>query len=66
MRSTNNIAELTAIKLALELLNELEQNDLLSVGRKIHIFTDSQYCNGLLMKGWVAKKNQDLVAEIRV
>ncbi len=55
--STNNIAELTAIQVALE---ELKRTDL-----PVRIFSDSSYCIGLLTKGWKPKKNQDLVFAIR-
>jgi ribonuclease HI len=55
--ATNNIAELTAIKVALE---ELKRNDL-----PVVIFSDSTYSIGLLTKGWKPKKNQTLVMEIR-
>ncbi len=54
---TNNIAELTAIKTALK---ELKRYDL-----PVRIFSDSSYSIGLLTKGWKAKKNQELVAEIK-
>ena len=54
--ATNNIAELTAIKVALEML---KRNDL-----PVRIFTDSSYALGLLKKGWKPKKNQELVSHI--
>jgi ribonuclease HI len=53
---TNNIAELTAV---LRALGEVEQD------RAIMIYTDSQYTIGVVQKGWKAKANQDLVAELR-
>jgi len=56
-QGTNNIAELTAIKVALE---ELKRNDL-----PVCIFSDSSYSIGLLTKGWKPKKNKTLVLEIR-
>jgi ribonuclease HI len=55
-RGTNNIAELTAIKRALE----LSPRD-----RTILLHSDSSYALGLLGKGWKAKANQDLVADLR-
>ncbi|MBU1194680.1 MAG: ribonuclease HI [Proteobacteria bacterium] len=55
--ATNNIAELTAIKVALE---ELKRNDL-----PVRIFSDSSYSIGLLTKSWKPKKNQELVEDIR-
>ena len=56
--ATNNIAELDAIKLALEML---KRNDL-----PIHIYTDSTYVIGVLQKGWKAKANQDQIEEIKL
>ena len=55
--ATNNIAELTAIKVALE---ELKRTDI-----PVRIFTDSSYSIGLLTLGWKPKKNQELVEEIK-
>ena len=55
--ATNNIAELTAIKIALE---ELKRDDL-----PVRIFSDSSYSIGLLTKNWKPKKNQELVFEIK-
>ena len=55
--ATNNIAELTAIKMALE---ELKRDDL-----PVCIFSDSSYAIGLLTKNWKPKKNQALIYEIR-
>jgi len=56
-RATNNIAELLAIK-----------TGLLAVKRRdipVRIYTDSSYALGVLTKGWKARKNTDLVQEIR-
>lgn len=55
--ATNNIAELEAIRTALK---EVKQKEL-----PVRIFTDSGYALGLLVKGWQAKKNQELVESIR-
>ena len=57
-QATNNIAELTAIKVALE---ELKRHDL-----PVRIFSDSSYSIGLLTKGWKPQKNRELVSDIRV
>ena len=54
---TNNIAELTAILRGLQLVEDSS--------RPVDVMTDSSYCIGLLTKGWKAKKNQDLVEELR-
>jgi ribonuclease HI len=53
---TNNIAELTAV---LRALAEAPS------GRPMMIYTDSQYTIGVVQKGWKAKANQELVAELR-
>jgi ribonuclease HI len=53
---TNNIAELTAV------LRALAEVD---AARPMMIYTDSQYTIGVVQKGWKAKANQDLVAELR-
>lgn len=54
--ATNNIAELTAV---LRALGELEE------GRAALIHTDSQYSIGVLQKGWKAKANTALIADLR-
>jgi ribonuclease HI len=53
---TNNIAELTAV---LRALAEAPAE------RAMMIYTDSQYTIGVVQKGWKAKANQALVAELR-
>jgi ribonuclease HI len=53
---TNNIAELTAILRAAELLPE---------GAAAVVHTDSQYSIGVLSKGWKAKANQELIAKVK-
>ena len=60
-RATNNVAELTAIELALELLDELGVPKVAPAA----IFTDSKYSDGVLAKGWKAKANTELVDRIR-
>jgi ribonuclease HI len=59
--ATNNIAELEAISLALDILDE-EQ---LAPQVPVAVLTDSTYCHGLLVKGWKAKANQQLVDGLR-
>jgi ribonuclease HI len=54
--ATNNIAELTAILRAAELV---------PVGAAAVVKTDSQYSIGVLQKGWKAKANQELVAKVK-
>ena len=57
-RATNNIAELTAIKIGLEALT---RKDI-----PIKVYTDSQYAVGVLSMGWNVNKNVELVDEIKV
>jgi ribonuclease HI len=54
---TNNIAELTAV---LRVLDEVADSS-----RTVMIHTDSQYTIGVVQKGWKAKANKELVAELR-
>ena len=56
---TNNIAELMAIKIALESIPKEERD------RKVHIYSDSTYCIGVLTKGWKAKANRELILALR-
>lgn len=58
---TNNIGELTAIRLALDLMKESGVDPSSSV----FLFTDSQYALGVLTKGWKAKANVELIASIK-
>ena len=60
-RGTNNIAELTAIGMALELLDEAG----VPADAPVRIHTDSSYGIGVLVKGWKAKKNTDLILGLR-
>lgn len=53
---TNNIAELTAVLRAIEAA---------PAGKPLLIYTDSQYTIGVLQKGWKAKANTELIAELR-
>lgn len=55
---TNNIAELTAIKVALESLKKREL--------PLKLYTDSQYSIGVLSNPtWKPKKNKELITEIK-
>ncbi len=56
---TNNIAELTAILRALEVLPAAAR------ARPVFVHSDSSYSIGLLSKGWKAKANAELVAKLR-
>ncbi len=55
--TTNNVAELEAIRVALA---ELRSKNL-----PVRIYTDSSYALGVLSLGWKAQKNRDLIASIR-
>lgn len=55
-QGTNNIAELTAI------LRAIEKSER---GKRLRIFTDSNYSIGVLQKNWKPKKNIELIASIR-
>ncbi len=54
---TNNIAELEAIRTALETLK--------TTNLPVRLHTDSSYALGVLTSGWKARKNQDLIASIK-
>lgn len=54
---TNNIAELTAILRASEAAVDPD--------RPMRVYTDSSYAIGVLTKGWKAKANKELIAQIR-
>jgi ribonuclease HI len=56
---TNNIAELTAILRALEQIKEDEQE------LRIHLYTDSGWSLGVLIGGWKAKTNLELIGSIK-
>jgi len=56
--ATNNIAELSAVVLGIEALHRPEQCSII-------LYTDSQYVEGLLVKGWKAKANGGLVEHMR-
>jgi ribonuclease HI len=57
--ATNNIAELTAIKIGLEAIKSTYRN------LPVIIYTDSAYCHGLFTKDWNPKKNIELIMDIR-
>jgi ribonuclease HI len=56
-QATNNIAELEAIRTALEAVRNRRL--------PVRIHTDSQYAYGLLVLGWKARKNSALVSQLR-
>jgi ribonuclease HI len=53
---TNNIAELTGVLRAAEIVPD---------GEPAVVHTDSQYAIGVLTKGWKAKANQELIAGVK-
>jgi ribonuclease HI len=55
--ATNNVAELTAILRALEIVPK---------DAVLTVRTDSQYAIGVLSKGWKAKANQELIATLKL
>jgi len=55
--ATNNIAELKAVKTALEAIKRKDM--------PVRLYTDSSYVLGLLTRGWKAHKNKELVTAIR-
>ncbi|MGF1510674.1 MAG: ribonuclease HI [Myxococcota bacterium] len=59
--TTNNVAELTAISMALELMAQ----EGLPRHAPAAVLTDSSYAIGVLTKGWKAKANVELVARIK-
>lgn len=67
---TNNIAELRAIQLVLEGLKSFSKNDAKYAkeikNNPIWIFTDSEYAYNILVGGWKAKLNIDLIKEIKL
>jgi ribonuclease HI len=54
---TNNIAELTAIEVALQ---QVKNRKL-----PVRVHTDSAYAIGVLQEGWKAKENRELVARVQ-
>jgi ribonuclease HI len=59
--ATNNVGELTAIVLALDILDQ----QVVPGDSRVEILTDSKYVHGLLMLGWKAKANQALIATVK-
>jgi len=57
--ATNNVAELEAIRRAIESLDDSERE------RNIHLYTDSGWSLGVLIGGWKAKKNVAIIDKIK-
>jgi ribonuclease HI len=64
-RGTNNVAELEAVALALEMVEDRTRTDETIKTRPIEILTDSRYVEGLLSKNFRASANVELVARVR-
>jgi len=60
-QGTNNVGELAAIGLAMDVLDDAE----VPVDVQVHVLTDSKYSNGVLVLGWKAKANRELIAEVK-
>ena len=56
-QGTNNVAELTALYEAVQVIEQPE--------RPVRLHTDSKYAIGVLSLGWKAKANQELVARVK-
>jgi ribonuclease HI len=59
--ATNNVGELSAIDLALDLLDEGG----VALDAPVALFTDSQYSHGVLVQGWKAKANREVILPLR-
>lgn len=57
---TNNVAELTAIKMGLEAVKK-EKRQI-----PIIIYSDSQYCIGVLSMNWRTKRNFSLIRDMKI
>jgi ribonuclease HI len=55
--ATNNVAELEAIKTG---LLSVKNQDL-----PVRVFTDSSYAFGVLVQGWKARKNKEIISSIK-
>lgn len=56
--ATNNIAEISAVVMALQILKHRNKTE-------VELFTDSALVEGLLVRGWKAKANLELVGLMR-
>jgi ribonuclease HI len=66
VRGTNNIGELWAIGMSLQMIKEEEHKNAPNFQQAdVHILTDSKYSHGMLCKNWKMNKNIELVTAIR-
>ncbi len=59
--ATNNVAELSAVSLGLDLLEDSG----ISKSTPVSILTDSKYAHGVLMLSWKAQANRELILDLR-
>lgn len=59
--ATNNVGELAAIGLALDLIEEAG----IAPTAPVRVFSDSKYVRGVLSQGWKAKANGELIRTLR-
>jgi ribonuclease HI len=60
-QGTNNTGELSAIGLAMDILDDAE----VPLDALVHVLTDSKYSDGVLVRGWKAKANRELITEVK-
>ena len=60
-QGTNNVAELSAVELALDVLDQ----EGVQPDQAVAVLSDSDYTHGVLCKGWKAKANQELIRSLR-
>ncbi len=58
-QATNNVGELTAIGMAIDILDDQ------GFDGPVHVLTDSKYSKGVLVDGWKAKANQALIKTVK-
>lgn len=58
-QGTNNVGELTAIGMALDIIEHQ------GFDGTVHVLTDSQYSLGVLTQGWKAKANKELISSVK-
>lgn len=60
-RATNNVAELTAVAVALDVLDD----EGVAPDATVALLSDSDYSHGVLTRGWKAKANRELIEGLR-
>jgi ribonuclease HI len=64
-RGTNNIGELYAVGLAMDLVAAEQANGLIKLGCPVEILTDSRYAEGVLAKDWHPTTNLGLINMVK-